>query len=328
LSGAPPPPRRFAAIRGKITPIGADRRGDGDRDGTVARAHGSAIEEGKNMDERDQESPSAGHEMASEVSERIRAVIGSAEAAANAVRHEAEQKAAVKRRIAEEEAHRIVEDARREAEALIQERIRRISELSDAVVERGEQIVSRLDRAEEVRNQLQDLADALGESAEELARELSDGEGVAPREPAGADEEQVVDATVVEAVPEPAEEEPEADEDEASDAPVSEVADLDERRGDEAAGEEAGGAEARGAEAVGEEAVGEEAGDPEADDRLGIRLVALQMAVAGGNRGEVEEHLRRTFDVTDLGAILDDVFGQGSDDAKRVVWPSAGDGAA
>ena len=266
------------------------------------------------MDERDQESPSAGHEMASEVSERIRAVIGSAEAAANAVRHEAEQKAAVKRRIAEEEAHRIVEDARREAEALIQERIRRISELSDAVVERGEQIVSRLDRAEEVRHQLQDLADALGESAEELARELSDGEGVATREPA-AEEEEVVDATVVEAVPEPAEEEPESDEDqaeanadEASEATLSEVVDLDEQRG--------------------EDAEEEPAGDPEDDDRLGIRLVALQMAVAGGNRGEVEEHLRRTFDVTDLSAILDDVFGQGSDDGKRVVWPSAGDGAA
>ncbi|MDQ3933760.1 MAG: hypothetical protein M3340_03920, partial [Actinomycetota bacterium] len=125
------------------------------------------------MDELDRESHSAGgHELASEVSERIRAIISSAEAAANAVRHEAEQRAQVRRRVADEEARRIVDDARRDAEAFLAERIRRISELSDAVVERGEGIVMRLDRAEEVRRQLQGLADALGESAEELAREL------------------------------------------------------------------------------------------------------------------------------------------------------------
>ena len=64
------------------------------------------------------------------------------------------------------------------------------------------------------------------------------------------------------------------------------------------------------------------------DDQLGARLVALQMAVAGGARGEVEVHLRRTFDLVDCSSILDDVFGPGTDADKRVAWPRPADGAA
>ena len=59
------------------------------------------------------------------------------------------------------------------------------------------------------------------------------------------------------------------------------------------------------------------------DQALGARLVALQMAVAGGNRGEVEAHLRRAFELSDPSDILDDIFGSGSDADKRVVWPEA-----
>jgi hypothetical protein len=60
------------------------------------------------------------------------------------------------------------------------------------------------------------------------------------------------------------------------------------------------------------------------DQALGARLVALQMAVAGGNRGEVEAHLRRAFDLDEPGAILDDIFGTGTMPDKRVAWPEAG----
>ncbi|MBA2506713.1 MAG: hypothetical protein H0V29_12365 [Thermoleophilaceae bacterium] len=41
----------------------------------------------------------------------------------------------------------------------------------------------------------------------------------------------------------------------------------------------------------------------------GSRLVALQMAVAGTGREEVEVHLRRAFGLDDPAPILDDVFG-------------------
>jgi hypothetical protein len=45
------------------------------------------------------------------------------------------------------------------------------------------------------------------------------------------------------------------------------------------------------------------------DEMLAARLVALQMAVAGSERIEVEAHLRKTFGLGEPGAILNDVFG-------------------
>src|SRR5438270_675719 len=47
----------------------------------------------------------------------------------------------------------------------------------------------------------------------------------------------------------------------------------------------------------------------EGDEMLAARLVALQMAVAGSARGEVEEQLRKTFALDDPAEILNDVFG-------------------
>jgi hypothetical protein len=41
------------------------------------------------------------------------------------------------------------------------------------------------------------------------------------------------------------------------------------------------------------------------------RLAAIEMAVAGRTRSEVEEHLRATYALEDLDALLDDVFGAG-----------------
>src|SRR5438067_4391438 len=128
----------------------------------------------------------SGHEMATEVAERIRSVIAAAEAAAGAVRHEAEQQVASRRRAAEEEARRIVEDAKRDAEAMLEERLRRISELSDTIIERSDGLLSRLGRAEEVRRELQSLVDELGQTASRLAREASaEGQATppAPAEP-------------------------------------------------------------------------------------------------------------------------------------------------
>ena len=42
----------------------------------------------------------------------------------------------------------------------------------------------------------------------------------------------------------------------------------------------------------------------------GPRQVALQMVAAGSTRAEVAAHLRRTFDVQDSSAVLNDVFGE------------------
>lgn len=289
------------------------------------------------------------HELASEVSERIRAIISSAEAAANAVRHEAEQRAQVKRRLADDDARRIADDARRDAEAFLAERIRRISELSDAVVERGEGIVMRLDRAEEVRRQLQELADALGESAEELARELgADAPAIERRTPVAEPAADERSTPAVEAAPaaEPAPAEPAARAEAAkppplrppTEPPLRQEAASEEIAEDPTVGElaaeviNAGDEPVVPVELVPEEPPREPEPEPsssrEPDEQLSARLVALQMAVAGGKRQEVEVHLQRTFDLGDVTQILDDVFGSGEPGAERVDWPRTGGGAA
>src|SRR3954468_6241090 len=124
------------------------------------------------MDEQDLPEIAAGH-LAPEVAERVRAVLSAAEAAAGAVRHEADRAAHTRRRMAEEEAQRYLDEAKREADEYLQERLKRISELSDGILERAESIVARLDRAEEVRRQLQGLVVALGETAEQLAADAA-----------------------------------------------------------------------------------------------------------------------------------------------------------
>ena len=41
------------------------------------------------------------------------------------------------------------------------------------------------------------------------------------------------------------------------------------------------------------------------------RLVAIEMAVAGGSREEVGRHIRAAYELADVEALLDDVFGAG-----------------
>ena len=337
--------KRYVALRGKITPSARNRFGSVDFGGTVgSTAHGRA-EEARDVADLDPASnPLGEHELASEVSERIRAIISSAEAAANAVRHEAEQRAQVKRRLAEDEARRIVEDSRRDAEAFLAERIRRISELSDAVVERGEGVVMRLERAEEVRRQLQGLADALGESAEELARELGAEEPASARSkarppklrpptepgerPASPAAEPAAEAAQV--TDSPSESDSDAPSLEALDAEIADDPTIGGLAA-EVAEDEDDDAPVVPVELVPDEPEPDRerrsASSREPDEQLSARLVALQMAVAGGKRDEVETHLRRTFDLGDVTQILDDVFGDDGDGGDKAGWPSR-DGAA
>jgi hypothetical protein len=227
--------------------------------------------------------------------------------------------------MAEEEAQRYLDEAKREADAYLQERLQRIGELSEGILERAESIVARLDRAEEVRRQLQGLVISLGETAEQLAADAAasyprakpiGGEG-AGREPRAAEPEPEPEPVVRE--PEPVTEpEPAAP---AARGPRPALP-ADEPR-------------VRVAPEPEDESVVEfpRADQPTAnqndDDQLAARLVALQMAVAGADRGEVEGHLRVNFEIPDATPILDDVFGRGSSASKRVTWPeAAGDGGS
>jgi len=169
----------------------------------------------------------------------VRAIIASAENMAAAIRRDAEQDAQNRRRETEAEAQRYLDEARRRADELVAERVRRISELSDLIVERTESILERLDQAEAVKAQLEQLVRALGATATRVANE--------------------------------------ARQDETPEAPLPPP-------------------------------LSQEQSEPSPDDLDTARLVALQMAVAGAARDEVETHLARDLGIPDPRPVIEDVF--------------------
>jgi hypothetical protein len=62
------------------------------------------------------------------------------------------------------------------------------------------------------------------------------------------------------------------------------------------------------------------AGDAPADVSNAARLVAIEMAVGGSSRADVERHLRTGFGVSDPAPLLDDVFGSESHAGSRLAW--------
>ena len=58
------------------------------------------------------------------------------------------------------------------------------------------------------------------------------------------------------------------------------------------------------------------------------RLMALQMAMAGRTRAEVESDLRHGLHMDAPEAILDDVFGKGTRGDQRIPWSRAAKGEA
>jgi hypothetical protein len=322
------------------------------------------------MSENDDTDLSAEESISDEIGERVRSVISAAESAATAIRHEAEQQAQIKRRAAEAERTRFLETARAEAEALLQERMKRISELSDSLIEGTEAILMRIEGAQEVKRQLETMVRALADAAETLAAESESAapprgpssppaaDQAAPRvravpepedaepDPAVVTELRVPEPEVAtdtaEAVAEPVpDEEPEATEAEAPAAartggpaapsdlePVEVVRDEDgddddievvdavevvdepdPEPGRRSPVERLRQATGRGGNGADQPRKQPEPRGFEGDDMLAARLVALQMAVAGSARVEVEEHLRKTFSMEEPGAILNDVFG-------------------
>jgi hypothetical protein len=278
------------------------------------------------MNERDDTNLSAEDSISDEISERVRSVISAAESAATAIRHEAEQEVQMKRRAAEAERERFLEHAKSEAEALLDQRIKRIGELSDSLIEGAESLLMRINGAQEVKRQLETMVYALAHTAENLAAESEQGrlaplarpiqmddqpepriQAVPEPQPEQADPSNDTELRVPEpepaapAEPEPVPAEPPpvteaeapAAEEAVSDAEVVDVEVVEVPAEDEAASEQPA-TEQRGFDG---------------DDMLAARLVALQMAVAGSARDEVEAHLRKTFSLDEPGAILNDVFG-------------------
>jgi hypothetical protein len=309
------------------------------------------------MSENDDTDLSAEESISDEISERVRSVISAAESAATAIRHEAEQQAQIKRRAAEAEHQRFLEQAKAEAEALLEERMKRISELSDSLIEGGEKILMRIDGAAEVKRQLETMVHALASAAEELAAESGFPREVPRPRPVAVEDEPAAEQPRMRAVPEPEETasvtelrvpqqaEPEPDvaeplpeaEPEVTEAdapaaaatsdngpatkadvtpvevvPAEDSADDDDVEVvDAVAVEDEPEADRRNGAPAAEKPAAEPRGF-DGDDMLAARLVALQMAVAGSARDEVEAHLRKTFELDEPGTILNDVFGSES----------------
>jgi hypothetical protein len=280
------------------------------------------------MNERDDTNLSPEESISDEISERVRSVLAAAESAATAIRHEAEQQVQIKRRAAEAERQRYFEDAKAEAEALLEERMKRISELSDSLIEGAEAILMRIEGAQEVKRQLEAMVHALADAAEELAAESERGrEAARPRPMAVEDAEPVPDAEpeVIEAeVPDATAEQPATnsdlkpvevvpDDDEVEVVDAVEVVDEPEPEPGRASPiqrlRQAAASRGDGNGAADEKEQPAEQRGFDGDDMLAARLVALQMAVAGSARVEVEAHLRKTFLLDEPGAILNDVFG-------------------
>ena len=217
--------------------------------------------------------------VSGELGERVRALVAAAEGMAAAVRSDADNYALTRRREVDAEAERRLREASEQADALLAERLTRISDLSDRILERAEAVLERLESAEEVRAQLVGLTRALGDTAERLGRELGAGEVAGGRSQVAG---------------------PEAEDEEEEHPMAEQVRPLRPPSERDRV--------PRALRPVVPAHVPREDAETRLDD---ARLVALQMAVAGRSRDEVATHLRTAFDVGNPDAILDNVFAEG-----------------
>lgn len=125
-------------------------------------------------------------DVTSSVGARVEEIMASARAAADELQHEVEQATAERATAvrlaaaddaqmtlarAEEQAERYLADARRRIDAFAEARIRRITELTDDLSAAAADLPARLADATQVRRQVDELIAALGNAAEQAARE-------------------------------------------------------------------------------------------------------------------------------------------------------------
>jgi hypothetical protein len=285
---------------------------------------------------------------------RVEAIVRAAEEEAANIQREIE----AQRRVAETEGRRYLVEARRQADALAEQRTRRLRELTDELIERAEATKTQFDgliaALQRASANIESGLDAPGlptapraparppapapppgaggppavpgaagrPRGDEGAAPLP---GVAPGMPRAGESPVSLPAPApsarAEALARATESEAEMREDEASEGSASGFTPPPpppDYAGPAATGARPG-AELDPATAPG----GESAGAPR-EDTGAARLVAIEMAVAGRTRAEVERHLRDSFRITDTAELLDDVFGgETGDDSSRHSWRGA-----
>jgi hypothetical protein len=237
----------------------------------------------------------AGGRLGPDLSAHVEAIVRAAEREAQA----AQQAIAEHRRSAEEEVRRYLAAARLHADAETAARAARIETLSTA--------------ARRLSNELTDAVSALG-------RELHGDQHAPtsiPRPPWPATE------------PEPAPQAPTWSRVETpAPAPAARPANADRAGGGEDARPPAARPVGAHPEPTGPArgSAGPEHAEPAANGTpdnavpSAARLVAIEMAVGGSSRAEVDEHLRTRLGVADPDPLLDDVFGVASHAGSRLAW--------
>jgi DNA anti-recombination protein RmuC len=126
-------------------------------------------------------------ELTDSVTERIEGILASARESAETIREQAaaatasliaETQATVDRdadrikRDVEARAAQYLAECHRRVDAFAEARVKRLHELADALIDRTERLEGRFDEAFEVKRQLDVLIEALGQAAEQTAREV------------------------------------------------------------------------------------------------------------------------------------------------------------
>jgi DivIVA domain-containing protein len=266
------------SIEKKDFPIG--RRG---YDPQAVDAHLSAIAE--EIDELKSSSRRRSESLAAQASDQVRAIVEAAESTAAQIQSEAEAEAKEIRREARAEA----KSAREEATSQAAQYVSDVSESTSAMLERLSAMEQELGG---MADNLRTGATRVGSDLKLLETNLVEvKDAVSPRP---AEFEPMV-GEPAEAAPAPGLAEP-AYEPEPEPEPVAEEP------------------EAEPAEAVAEEPVARDRpsspGPPDqtADDMEGARLIALNMALNGTPRDEVDRYLAENFELADRGALIEEVY--------------------
>jgi hypothetical protein len=199
---------------------------------------------------------------------------------------------------AERQSKKIIADARKEVRSARDEATREAADQVAKISQAAAAMLERIDAMEQEANSLigsvRTGADRIGADLRLLEGNLGDLKGVLSAEDEEAEEPEVVVAAVV------VEEEIEAD-------------DGFEDAGEEAATEEledelVAAAIAEEATTPGEPAAAARAAADEVDDVEGARLIALNMALNGNSRQDIDRYLEENFDLGDREALLDEVY--------------------
>jgi len=264
------------SIEKKDFPIG--RRG---YDPQAVDAHLSAIAE--EVDELKSSSRRRSESLAAQASDQVRAIVEAAESTAAQIQSEAEAEAKEIRREARAEA----KSAREEATSQAAQYVSGVSESTSAMLERLSAIEQELGG---MADNLRTGATRVGSDLKLLETNLVEvKDAVSPRqaefepmadEPAEAAPAPGLTEPAYEPEPEPVADEPEA---EAAEAAAEEPVARDWPSSPESPGQAT-------------------------DDIEGARLIALNMALNGTPRDEVDRYLAENFELADRGALIDEVY--------------------